>query len=171
MPEAEERCGAVVDNTAGRQGAEDTVFPPLLATDGRTHKGDCEMQTGAIFARGSCSALKWMALFGVVFALGTGSAVAQPVMTLSVPDKYELTKGGSLTVTIKASIARAAGAAATSVTVAVEGDNDTTAPPDDAEPAQDVTISPGVVTLTGRPWAQEHPGAQSRRVTCRSTAA
>ena len=87
------------------------------------------MQTGAIFARGSCSALKWMALFGVVFALGTGSAVVQPVMTLSVPDKYELTEGGSLTVTIKASIARAAGAAATSVTVAVEGDNDTTATP------------------------------------------
>ena len=35
------------------------------------------MRTGAIFARGSCRALKWMALFGVVFALGAGSAAAQ----------------------------------------------------------------------------------------------
>ena len=38
------------------------------------------MRTGAIFARGSCRALKWMALFGVVFALGAGSAVAQTVI-------------------------------------------------------------------------------------------
>ena len=35
------------------------------------------MRTGAIFARGSCRALKWMAMFGVVFALGAGSAAAQ----------------------------------------------------------------------------------------------
>ena len=35
------------------------------------------MRTGAIFARGSCRALKWMALFGVVFAVGAGSAAAQ----------------------------------------------------------------------------------------------
>ena len=35
------------------------------------------MRTGAIFARGSCRALKWMALFGVVFALGGGEALAQ----------------------------------------------------------------------------------------------
>ena len=37
------------------------------------------MRTGAIFARGSCRALKWMALFGVVFVLGAGSAFAQDV--------------------------------------------------------------------------------------------
>lgn len=40
------------------------------------------MRTGAIFARGtrgssSCRALKWMALVGVVFALGAGQAIAQ----------------------------------------------------------------------------------------------
>ncbi|MCY4574873.1 MAG: fibronectin type III domain-containing protein, partial [Gemmatimonadetes bacterium] len=45
------------------------------------------MRTGAIFARGSCRALKWMALLGVVFALGAGSAAAQakpnkPVLTV-----------------------------------------------------------------------------------------
>ncbi len=37
------------------------------------------MRTGAIFARGSCRALKWMALVGVVFSLGAGQAVAQGV--------------------------------------------------------------------------------------------
>ena len=36
------------------------------------------MRTGAIFARGSCRALKWLALVGVVFALEAGSAIAQP---------------------------------------------------------------------------------------------
>ena len=35
------------------------------------------MRTGAIFARGSCRALKWMALVGVVFGLGVSSAFAQ----------------------------------------------------------------------------------------------
>ena len=39
------------------------------------------MRTGAIFARGSCRALKWMALFGVVFALGAVQAAAQPTIT------------------------------------------------------------------------------------------
>ena len=40
------------------------------------------MRTGAIFARGSCRALKWMALFGVVYALGVGEAAAQPSLTV-----------------------------------------------------------------------------------------
>ena len=35
------------------------------------------MRTGAIFARGSCRALKWMALVGMVFAFGAGEALAQ----------------------------------------------------------------------------------------------
>ena len=39
------------------------------------------MRTGAIFARGSCRALKWVALFGAVFALGAGSAFAQATFT------------------------------------------------------------------------------------------
>ena len=39
------------------------------------------MRTGAIFARGSCRALKWMALFGVVFMLGAGSADAQATIS------------------------------------------------------------------------------------------
>ena len=39
------------------------------------------MRTGAIFARGSCRALKWMALVGMVFMLGGGSAAAQATFT------------------------------------------------------------------------------------------
>ena len=35
------------------------------------------MRTGAIFARGSCRALKWAALLGIVLALGSGSVAAQ----------------------------------------------------------------------------------------------
>ena len=35
------------------------------------------MSTGAIFARGSCRALRWLALAGMVFALGAGQAIAQ----------------------------------------------------------------------------------------------
>ena len=44
------------------------------------------MRTGAIFARGSCRALKWMALLGVVFLLGGGAALAQ---TLTVTTHVE----------------------------------------------------------------------------------
>ena len=35
------------------------------------------MRTGATFARGSCKALRWLVLAGMVFALGAASAVAQ----------------------------------------------------------------------------------------------
>ncbi len=38
------------------------------------------MRTGAIFARGSCRALKWMALLGIVFTLGASQAAAQPTV-------------------------------------------------------------------------------------------
>ena len=76
----------------GEAGGGWSGFPPLLATDGRIHKGDCDMRTGAIFARGSCRALKWLALFGVVFALGVGTASAQ--ITIDVPD--EVDEGGAV---------------------------------------------------------------------------
>ena len=51
------------------------------------------MRTGAIFARGSCQALKWMALFGVVFALGAGGASAQ---TVTLQGSKTLAEGGAL---------------------------------------------------------------------------
>ena len=47
------------------------------------------MSKGAIFARGSCRALRWMALAGMVFALGAGSAAAQ-----AMPNKPVLTVEG-----------------------------------------------------------------------------
>ncbi len=52
------------------------------------------MRTGAIFARGSCRALKWVALVGMVFALGTVEAAAQGV----VPDTDFDTDGVKITV-------------------------------------------------------------------------
>ncbi len=62
------------------------------------------MRTGAIFARGSCRALKWMALFGVVFALGAERAAAQQSVTLRGAtleiDAANSTEGGSTTVTV-----------------------------------------------------------------------
>ena len=45
------------------------------------------MRTGAIFARGSCRALKWMALLGMVFVLGVGTAAAQ--ITTTVPTEVD----------------------------------------------------------------------------------
>ena len=39
------------------------------------------MRTGAIFARGSCRALKWIAVLGALSALGSAQAVAQPTVT------------------------------------------------------------------------------------------
>ena len=58
------------------------------------------MRTGAIFARGSCRALKWMALFGVVFMLGVGQAAAQdttaPTVTGGTFDP------GAMTITLTA---------------------------------------------------------------------
>ena len=41
------------------------------------------MRTGAIFARGSCRALKWMALVGMMFFLGGGEGLAQPTTTVT----------------------------------------------------------------------------------------
>ena len=66
------------------------------------------MRTGAIFARGSCRALKWMALVGVVFALGAVEAAAQTTftagrMTIAAEDSSE---GGytDVTVTLRAEV-------------------------------------------------------------------
>ena len=61
------------------------------------------MRTGAIFARGSCRALKWMALFGVVFALGAGSAAAQ--VSIEVPKTVDEAGRLMITVTAKVDIA------------------------------------------------------------------
>ena len=54
------------------------------------------MRTGAIFARGSCRALNWMALVGLVLALGAGQAAAQ----ITLGDLPELTEGAPATFTV-----------------------------------------------------------------------
>ena len=54
------------------------------------------MRMGSIFARGSCRALKWTAMFGVVFALGAGSALAQT--TVEVKSVTVVEKGANNTV-------------------------------------------------------------------------
>ena len=97
----------------GEAGGGWTGFPPLLATDGRIHKGDCDM-TGAIFARGSCRALKWLALFGIVFVLGVGQAAAQ--VKVSVPKTVD--EGGRLVISVSADIRVPASGAADTMTIA-----------------------------------------------------
>ena len=81
------------------------------------------MRTGAIFARGSCRALKWMALVGVVFALGVGSVAAQQTLSggLVEVDVADSMEGGSttITVTVSAEIESAAAGAGTKTTVTV----------------------------------------------------
>ena len=74
------------------------------------------MRTGAIFARGSCRALKWMAMLGVVFALGAGSAVAQ----VSVTAPKTVAEAGRATITISAKVSIDAGDPERTVTVTVD---------------------------------------------------
>ena len=77
------------------------------------------MRTGAIFARGSCSALKWMALFGVVFALGAGSALAQ--ITVTGPATNTVMEGDTAvyTVSVKGYIPTTGTAGTVTVTLAL----------------------------------------------------
>ena len=81
------------------------------------------MRMGAIFARGSCRALKWMAMFGVVFALGAGSAAAQEVTKVEL-NSYTLDEAGSATVTATVSVpttTEEAGSAEVMLTLVYEG--------------------------------------------------
>ena len=73
------------------------------------------MRTGANFARGSCRALKWLALFGVVFALGAGTALAQVVVT----GPAQVTEEGTAeyTVTVEGYINTGANAEVVTVTL------------------------------------------------------
>ena len=58
--------------------------------------------TGAIFARGSCRALKWMALVGMVVALGAGQAAAQAATMASAT--YKGATVSPVTVTMSAAV-------------------------------------------------------------------
>ena len=60
------------------------------------------MRIGAIFARGSCRALKWTALLGVVFALVAGTAAAQNTtgVTITGPTGNKVSEGSTATYTV-----------------------------------------------------------------------
>ena len=118
------------------------------------------MRIGAIFARGSCRALKWMALFGVVFALGAGSAVAQIVADATYDEdgfKIEglgktVMEGEGVTITVSARVTIPAGTANEStVTVTVtEASPAAETPTDDASDnaeADDVILNNGTALL------------------------
>ena len=75
------------------------------------------MRTGLSFARGSCRALKWMALFGVVFAVGAGSASAQ----VTISDPKTVDEGESLAFTVTVKYSQAVSATANTVVVAATG--------------------------------------------------
>ena len=81
------------------------------------------MRTGAIFARGSCRALKWVALLGVVFALAAGQAVAQQTLTNgSLELEVDNSDEGStttVTVTVTADVEPAAVGSGVETTVVV----------------------------------------------------
>ena len=84
------------------------------------------MRTGAIFARGSCRALKWMALAGVVFTLGAGQAAAQETAraltgaTFEIEDTTPMEGATSMANTITATLsAEVPGGSTTATTVTI----------------------------------------------------
>ena len=79
----------------GEAGGGGFKFPPLLATNGRIHKGDCDMRTGAIFARGSCRALAWVAALAAAAVIGHGEAAAQQFVGLESV-RIEAASGGTV---------------------------------------------------------------------------
>ena len=115
------------------------------------------MSTGAILARGGCRALKWVALFGVVFALGGGEAAAQTLTLdtdfdtngLKVTLDDEVDEGGTLTVTIEVQASVPAGTATSTTVVATVG-VDTSGTVDGRShtaEAGDVSLNPGTVNI------------------------
>ena len=105
------------------------------------------MRTGAIFARGSCRALKWMAVFGAVVTLGSGQAVAQTVESAY----YNVDGTGVSVVTVKMSADVAAstggdifGSFTLGTTTGTAGGPTTTA-------SDEFTVTFGTAAITGMP--------------------
>ena len=93
------------------------------------------MWTGAIFARGSCSVLKWMALFGVMIALGAGAAAAQTF----APDTSFDGDG------VKVTVGKVTEGGSAELTVAVKGKVTPSPKPDDD---RNIVITVGVSAAT-----------------------
>ena len=83
------------------------------------------MGIAAIFARGSCKALKWTALLGVVFALGAGTVAAQITATGIVGGK--VAEGARVTLTVGGTVAIDAGAGAQILVVTAAAEEGSTA--------------------------------------------
>ena len=91
------------------------------------------MRTGAIFARGSCRALKWVALFGVLFALGAGQALAQDAKVEVKLGTNKPAEGGALvpvTVTVTPGATAVPGSLTLTLTLTADPETDTTPPSD-----------------------------------------
>ena len=111
------------------------------------------MRTGAIFARGSCRALKWMALLGVVCALGAGTAAAQLTADeddVKVTVSETVTEGSNGTIVVELTAAIGANQATSSdvtVTIGLVAKDVDADSPVTNEPA-DVVLNSGMATIT-----------------------
>ena len=110
------------------------------------------MRVETVFARGRRTALKWMALFGAVFALGAGSASAQQV-TIDAPDT--VSEGGRADISVSATAIP--GNATTTVVVAA------TAAPATSTPAEvgDYALDPSSVSFEFPPSTAPNPNPQT----------
>ena len=99
------------------------------------------MRTGAIFARGSCRALKWMALVGMVFALlvaSSGTTLAQQTLTdvtASISGPRTVNEGDEATFIVR-------------VTGTLGGRDTDNDPPTRSSADRTVTVEVGVATDT-----------------------
>ncbi len=105
------------------------------------------MRTGAIFARGSCRALKWMALVGVLFALGSGQALAQTVEGAW----YNVSGTGVSVVTVKMSASVQASSGADIFGSFTLGTTTGTAGGPTTTASDEFTVTFGTATITGTP--------------------
>jgi hypothetical protein len=103
------------------------------------------MRTGAIFARGSCRALKWAAVLGVAFVFGAGTAAAQ--ITAKVSNGGRVTEEGIATISFEAKVTYPVGAVdagmiTVTATAAAEDAAGTT------HEATDISLNPNTTTLS-----------------------
>ena len=105
------------------------------------------MRSGAIFARGSCRALKWMALFGALLVLSAGEAVAQQSIVVS-RTSVSAAEGVTTAPPAQMFTVRLSAAITSDVTVTLT---------ESAELNADLTATPSSLTFTaaggGNPWS------------------